>query len=539
MVLNTNAILFKPGLFFGLIALLAFSSASLYVLYYIFIIPLRSPLRHLPSPHQRPVWLRLFSEPRVPELEKWVDELPYQGLIRYFGAFNRERIFVPSPAGVKDLLYTEAYKFVKPELQHILAANIAGKGLLIQEGYVHKMARKNFQPAFHADRIRQGYPSIWKTTIETMDAVSEQSSKSHLEDGRYNSYTTLRIIKPISAASIDIIGNWGFGTSFNAVKNPKAGFGRSYIEMFKTTERGQKALELASIIGPKAFMSLPFRAAKTIAGVMDLVRRTAEDIVTEHEQSFRMAEKSIDKCQLVSDNDMLSRIMKTTQFSHQDLVEQTVHFLAAATETVAGSICWTIHLLSRHPDMQSRLREEIRQQLPSPVSTTTDGSVQESNFESLKYLNAVIQETLRYHSINTLLWRECVSPAKILGTSIPKGTTIVYSPWVSNRNPRHWGSDSRTFDPERWLRDSTGSGGADSSYSFLTFGAGPRRCIGEQYARAQMRCILAGLIGRFEFLPISPDKGSDEGQEIGDNAALTLFKILDGWKIKVKELEGW
>ena len=538
MAVVTAVVLSDPLLFIGASGALALMGACLYFIWDILIVPLRSPLRHLPSPDQGSVLFRLLAEPRIPEIEKWIDEIPNSGLIRYFGAFNRERIFITSPAAAKDLLYTEAYKFVKPELQHILAANIAGEGLLIQEGQEHKLARKNFQPAFHADRVRQGYPSMWETATDTVKSLSEQKSKTVLGDGRSTTHQSVRIIRLISAASIDIIGHWGFGTDFDVVKNPKPGFGRSYIEMFKTTERGQQALTLAAMIGPKIFMSLPFRAAKTIGGVMALVRRTAEQIVEDHEKAFQIAEKSDKQRQCVSD-DMLTRIMKTNHFSHQGLVEQTVHFLAAATETVAGSICWTLHLLSRHPDMQSRLRAEIREHLPSPTEANLAGLINESDFDRMKYLNAVIQEVLRYHSINTLLWRDAVEHATIGETHIPKGTKVVFSPWALNRDPQHWGPDSRLFNPERWLRDDDGSGGADHSYSFLTFGAGPRRCIGEQYARAQMRCILAALIGRFEFVPVCPEKGSDEGQEIGDNAALTLFKILDGWQIKVKELEGW
>ncbi|KAK4503181.1 hypothetical protein PRZ48_006609 [Zasmidium cellare] len=488
--------------------------------------PRRSNLRHIPCPDQGFFLFRLFHEPTARELEQWLDELPHKGLIRYYGLWNQERIFIASAEAAKDLLITEAYKFEKPELQRLLAGNVAAEGLLLQEGATHKAARKAFQPAFHADHIRRAYPTMWETAYDLVNAITLQSHAQHHKAGsETRSSEGVGILKPISAATIDIIGRWAFSKDFNAVQDPSAKFGRTYIQILKTTKHGQRMLHRAAIIGPKIALQLPLRAVKTIKRGVSLVVNTADEIVQEHE-----------KCQDTKSNDMLSMVMKTGHFSHSDLVVQTVHFLAAGTETIAGSVAWAIHLLSRHPEMQTRLRDEIRQQLPSPCSVNGHSDIRESDFAGMKYLDAVIKEALRFHSINTLLWRECVSPARILDTDIPVGTKVVFSPWTMGRDPKHWGPDARTFNPDRWLGETSA---CDNVHAFLTFGAGPRRCIGEQLARAEMRCLLAGLVGRFEFSPLAPEDESDDGLEIGDQAALTLFKIFEHWKIHAREVEGW
>lgn len=64
-------------------------------------------------------------------------------------------------------------------------------------------------------------------------------------------------------------------------------------------------------------------------------------------------------------------------------------------------------------------------------------------------------------------------PATIVGVPISKVTKIVFYPWTLNRDPAHWRPNARSFDPERWMSDR--SGGAAHDYSFLIFGAGPRR----------------------------------------------------------------
>ena len=72
-------------------------------------------------------------------------------------------------------------------------------------------------------------------------------------------------------------------------------------------------------------------------------------------------------------------------------------------------------------------------------------------------------------------------------------------PWAINRDPAHWGPDAGIFNPDRWMGPGrAGSGGASSNFAFMTFFHGPRSCIGESFARTEMACLLAVLVGRFE-----------------------------------------
>lgn len=334
--------------------------------------------------------------------------------------------------------------------------------------------------------------------------------------------------------------------------------------MFKTTWRGQRTLEAASIIGARLALKLPLRAVRTIKSIMSMVYQVAEEIVQEHEGRLAAAAAAASGDQpgsgqkkteptaptAAARDDLVSVGIRSGRFSHKELVTQTVHFLAAGTETVAGSTSWAVHLVSRHPAVQARLRAEVRRHVPSPAAAGARGSVERSLLGGLPYLNAVVSEVLRFHSINTLLWRECVDrSAVIAGVPIPVGTAVVWSPWAMNRDPKHWGPTARRFDPDRWLiaqsadgsagSSSSSSGGADHPYSLLTFGAGPRACMGEQYARDEMLCMLAALVGRYHLAPLAPELGSDEGQEIGDDFALTLFKIREGWELNVTRIPGW
>ena len=335
------------------------------------------------------------------------------------------------------------------------------------------------------------------------------------------------ILRLLNAATIDTFGQWGFSVDIDAVNNPHGAIPRTYINTLKTTKHGQRFLFWAFTLGPDFVMNLPLRAVKILKALARFAGNTAEDLVRQHEAY--VSGGSYPKS-------MLGTMMKSDYLSHKDLVNQSLHFVAAATETTAGTLGWAIHLISRHPEVQDRLREEIRAKLPSGFFNPE--LIDETSFRDTKYLDAVIKEVLRYHSINTILWREAILPANLANTAIPIGTKVVFSPWATGRDPAFWGPDARTFDPSRWLGDDAKKK-EWSPYSFLTFGAGPRRCPGDEYAKAQMRCLIAGLVGRFEFSTEPDDeRGSDDGVEVGDYCAFTLFKIMDGkMKVNIREIE--
>ncbi|KAG8631897.1 hypothetical protein KVT40_001037 [Elsinoe batatas] len=410
-----------------------------------------------------------------------------------------------------------------------MAGQVAGEGLLLLEGEEHKQAKKAFAHSFQPQRVNNVYPMFYKMASKMQDWVGQQAKD--------DPESRASVLKPVSAATLDAVGQWAYSKDFKALSNPRERFPRSYVEMLKMTPRGQFFLSLVALIDPWV-MKLPVRAAKTITGVVQFVIKTSAEIVDEREKLFEKNKNGEPDSEIP--DDMLSSIMKTNHFSHVELINETVHFLAASTETSAGSICWAVHLLSRHMHVQNRLREEIRTDLPSP-KMVHDGLVDEDRvsykvFDNMPYLHAVAKEVFRFHSINSLLWRECVEPATVAGEDITIGTQVVFSPWAAGRDPKHWGPDARQLRPERWLESP--SGGADDSYAFLTFGASARRCIGEQYAYAQFKTFLAALVGKFEFKTMDVT-GTDVGTEIGSNYPLTLFKIMDGWKSYVREIDGW
>jgi cytochrome P450 len=122
--------------------------------------------------------------------------------------------------------------------------------------------------------------------------------------------------------------------------------------------------------------------------------------------------------------------------------------------------------------------------------------------EPLPYLNGIMHETLRLYPTVPLTMRQALCDTRIGDQFIPKGTDIIISIWYINRSPEIWGPDAGQFRPERWITEEgkpNQNGGSSSNYDFETFLHGPRSCIGQGFAKAEMRCLLAAMVRAFSW----------------------------------------
>ena len=191
-------------------------------------------------------------------------------------------------------------------------------------------------------------------------------------------------------------------------------------------------------------------------------------------------------------------------------------------------------MLSTHSDIQTRLRAELHAAIPSPKALLDPRFDVATVLESLTYLNTVCNETLRLYPSLPISSRVAIRDTSILGQFVPKGTTLLIVPWATNRSPDFWGVDSEKFKPERWIDAGSGratnNGGADSNYAFLTFLHGPRSCIGEKFARAELRALVAAFCGNFEM------EMADPGEVVHVGGVITI-KPTNGMKLRLKPVE--
>jgi cytochrome P450 len=166
--------------------------------------------------------------------------------------------------------------------------------------------------------------------------------------------------------------------------------------------------------------------------------------------------------------------------------DEVVTIFFAGHETTAAAMTWAFYLLSEHPDVEQRVREELITVLDGRAPTFADLS-------KLSYTQQVINEVLRLYPAAYLFAREAVTEDVIDGYLIPPKTLIFITPFITHRDPKYW-PDPETFDPDRFTPELVA--GRPRQYYF-PFGEGPHVCIGNNFALMEMQLILAAALQRF------------------------------------------
>ncbi|XP_014504285.1 premnaspirodiene oxygenase-like [Vigna radiata var. radiata] len=181
---------------------------------------------------------------------------------------------------------------------------------------------------------------------------------------------------------------------------------------------------------------------------------------------------------------------------------------APGTDTSSAIIEWAMSEMLENPKVMNKAREEVRRVFGSK------GYMNEESLEELKYLKAVIKETLRLHPpISLLLPRECRETCEVKGYTIPAGTRVIVNAWAIARDPDYW-NDPEKFYPERFMNSEIDYKG--SHHEFMPFGAGRRMCPGMSFGINIIELCLAQLLYYFNWeLPYGNKENLEMTEALG------------------------
>ncbi|CCI50351.1 unnamed protein product [Albugo candida] len=163
-------------------------------------------------------------------------------------------------------------------------------------------------------------------------------------------------------------------------------------------------------------------------------------------------------------------------------------FIFAGRDTTSECITYTFYALARNPHIQEKIRQELYQALGENSSSV---SLTYENIKMLRYLDAVVHETLRLYPALPYNLKVAVEDDILPDqTFVPAGTYMYYSPWYMGRNEKFWGPDAHVFRPERWLEMER----RPTAYEFPVFQAGPRTCIGMAMAIVEVKVFTAVIL---------------------------------------------
>jgi cytochrome P450 len=182
--------------------------------------------------------------------------------------------------------------------------------------------------------------------------------------------------------------------------------------------------------------------------------------------------------------------------SDKELLDELMTLIIAGHETSAITLNWTWYFISKHPEVEQKVHQEVDANIKIGAFPEFD------ELDKLPYIKQVVEEALRYYPPVWMFSRKAIADDCVGNYSIPAGTDIFIAPYFLHRHPDYW-TDAETFDPERFTESEIKK---QHKNAYIPFSAGPRRCIGDFFATIEMQ-IHIGLMARsfrLEYIPDAP-----------------------------------
>lgn len=387
-------------------------------------------------------------------------------------------VLINRPDYVDHVLKRHQRNYDRGGPSYTLARALFGNGLFMaaRPGWLRQ--RRLLQPAFHHKRIAI-FGELMTDTIESvLDSWHQVSVRG----------ANLDVRDEMSRLTLRVVVRALFAT------DPADAMTRRFTDGVSISTR-----EMAAYMRfPLVPLSVPTPGHRRFHRARRVLDEATYEIICRHRQDEH-------------DRDSLLAMMMRAQdadtgvgMTDTELRDEVFAMLFAGHETTASTLTWVWYLLSRHPAVEQRLREEIDQVLGGRRPTMDD-------LPKLVYTRHVIDETLRLYPPAWQVFRQAEEDDEIGGYPIPAGTSVMWCSYLMHRHPQYWHSPER-FDPDRFNKMDSGRRDAAGYYPF---GAGPRLCIGNTFAMAEMQFAIAMILQRYRLVPVSE-------KNIEPSALLTL-----------------
>uniref|UniRef100_A0A0A9EHW0 CYP704A10 n=1 Tax=Arundo donax TaxID=35708 RepID=A0A0A9EHW0_ARUDO len=400
-------------------------------------------------------------------------------------------VYTVEPANVEYILKTNFANYGKGTLLHDVAEDLLGDGIFVVDGAKWRTQRKVASHEFSTRVLRDYSSAVFRDTAAELAGIVAAAARG---DGERVDMQDL-----LMRSTLDSIFKVGFGVSLGSLSgNSEEGvaFARAFDDaseqvLYRFFDLFWKAKKLLNISSEAAMK----RSIRTINDFVYAVIDKKIDQIGRDQREFAKKE------------DILSRFLLERErdpgcFDNKYLRDIILNFVVAGRDTTAGTLSWFLYVLCRNQGIQDRIAREVR------AATTGDRDVgvrefaaclSENAISKMQYLHAALTETLRLYPAVPIDVKHCFSGDTLPdGYAVRKGDMMNYQPYPMGRMKFLWGADAEEFRPERWL-DDDGVFVPESPFKFTAFQAGPRICLGKEFAYRQMKIFAAVLLYSFRF----------------------------------------
>jgi cytochrome P450 len=366
--------------------------------------------------------------------------------VRFLG-FQTPMVMVSDPEAIR-ALYSASEHGLPPGRTFALQAIMGSRSVLLLEGREHLARRRLMLPPFHGARMR--------AYEDTVGEVVER------EVATWPVREPFALHPRMQRVTLEVILRAVFGVT-------------------DRDRREQLAERLSRLLADTSSAGLQFGVllSRRIGGPDPLERlgalRGEIDALLEREIAERRANPSEDILSLLVE----ARFEDGEPMDDAEIRDQLMTLLLAGHETTATGLAWSFDLLLRNPDVLTRL-----------VAAVDAGEE--------AYVRAVVAESLRLRPVVPLAGRRLASELRVDGHVLPPGTDVTPAIWLTHTRPDRY-PEPYAFRPERFLGD------APSTYAWIPFGGGIRRCLGAAFAEMEMRVALAEILRRRTLRPAASD----------------------------------
>lgn len=371
--------------------------------------------------------------------------------------FGKSVLFCRDAGLLQHVLQKNQKNYTKSYIQTKDLARYVGKGLLTAEGEHWQKQRKLIQPAFHKSQLVLLLNTVQQTILDELKNIKTD--------------------KPIDV--FPIFNDLAFQTVVKSIFNIAVSE-EDIASLQHTTEATQQML-VQELRQP--FLVWWFNLSGKTKKHLDLTqnsRTILRRLVEERKLSNTKHDDLLDML-------LNARYEDGSEMSESQLVDEILILFAAGHETTSNALTFTTELLARNPEAQLKILEEI-----SKIKSESDDIMHW--IKNATYTKLVIEESMRLYPPAYFIDRVNSEEDVYEGMILPKGSTLLFSVYEIHRHPNFW-KNPEDFNPERFQDENI-----KFSKNYYPFGAGPRMCIGNNFAMYEMILAIIALVEQFEIV---------------------------------------
>jgi cytochrome P450 len=377
----------------------------------------------------------------------------------YFGGV-KEAIVTTNPVVIQHVLKTNSENYHKSEIQKKRMGHFLGKGLLTTEGEAWRTQRRLIQTGFE------------RKQLEVLSSIMQDSLTDSLRDfDRQARIGPVDIYPLMMKITFAMVGRSLFGARLKEEDIDLISLAISTVQEFMVRQTIQP------------YLNPWFAVSGELRKHWDL-RSRAFGVLDEYLQRRRKEAPGHDLLQILMD----ARYSDGQGMPDELILSESMQLLVAGHETSSNALSWLLYLLSSRPDCVERVRQEFD-------SVLGERPLSYSDVSKFEFTTQVILEALRLYPPFWMVDRMALADDRAGDLAIPRGSTVVVFIYGVQHSPKYW-ENPESFDEERF---SKAKEKLHTPFAHLPFGAGPRGCIGGNYAMLQMLMILSVLLRKYDF----------------------------------------